>query len=161
MLDHLRELMGYQEWADAVFFHFWSKAEGMWDDEEMRRRAEHNSFVQEAFRNLILGESVGNWNEGPPPSFLELKNRAHKANALCRDLVAKMEKKDLVDIVKPPWAPDTPHHITIADALVQVAMHTQHHRGQNITRLKQLGGKTANVDWIIWLWKGKPEGRWA
>lgn len=72
-----------------------------------------------------------------------------------------MEEKQLADLVKPPWAPDTLHHITVADALVQVAMHTQHHRGQNISRLRQLGGKTVNVDWIIWLWKGKPEGRWA
>ena len=161
MLDHLRDLMGHQEWADAVFFHIWSKAEGTWDDEEVRRRTEHNLFVQEGFRSLILGEPVGHWNEGPPPSFLELKKQAHKATALCRDLVGKMEEKKLADIVKPPWAPDTLHHITVADALVQVAMHTQHHRGQNITRLKQLGGKTVNVDWIIWLWKGKPEGRWV
>lgn len=53
-MDHLRDLMGHQEWADAVFFHIWSKAEETWDDEEMRRRTEHNLFVQEGFRNVIL-----------------------------------------------------------------------------------------------------------
>ena len=48
----------------------------------------------------------------------------------------------------------------MAEALVQVAMHTQHHRGRLMTRLKDFGGEPKNVDWIIWLWKGKPTGRW-
>ena len=51
--------------------------------------------------------------------------------------------------------------LTIAEALVQVGMHTQHHRGQCMTRLKDFGGEPKNVDWIIWLWKEKPQGRWS
>jgi ElaB/YqjD/DUF883 family membrane-anchored ribosome-binding protein len=43
----------------------------------------------------------------------------------------------------------------------RVAMHTQHHRGQCMTRLKDFGGEPKNVDWIIWLWKQKPAGRWG
>ena len=62
--------------------------------------------------------------------------------------------------VRIPWFPDPPCVITVAEALVQVAMHTQHHRGQCMTRLKDFGGEPKNVDWIIWLWKQKPEGRW-
>jgi hypothetical protein len=30
-----------------------------------------------------------------------------------------------------------------------------------MTRLKALGGTPRNVDWIIWLWKQKPAGRWS
>ncbi len=59
-----------------------------------------------------------------------------------------------------PWFPDPPCIVTVAEALVQVAMHSQHHRGQCMTRLKDLGGEPKDVDWIIWLWKQKPEGRW-
>jgi uncharacterized damage-inducible protein DinB len=50
--------------------------------------------------------------------------------------------------------------VTVAEALTQVAMHTQHHRGQSMTRLRNLGGKPRNVDYIIWAWKQRPEGRW-
>ena len=39
-------------------------------------------------------------------------------------------------------------------------MHSQHHRGQCMTRLKDFGGEPKNVDWIIWLWKQKPPARW-
>jgi hypothetical protein len=30
-----------------------------------------------------------------------------------------------------------------------------------MTKLKELGGEPKNVDWIIWLWKEKPEARWS
>ena len=33
-------------------------------------------------------------------------------------------------------------------ALVQVAMHSQHHRGQCMTRLKDFGCEPKNVDWM-------------
>jgi uncharacterized damage-inducible protein DinB len=51
--------------------------------------------------------------------------------------------------------------VSVADGIVQVAMHTQHHRGQLMTRLKDFGGEPANVDYVIWLWKGKPAADWA
>jgi hypothetical protein len=30
-----------------------------------------------------------------------------------------------------------------------------------MTRLKDFGGEPVNVDWIIWLWRQKPAGRWS
>ena len=60
-----------------------------------------------------------------------------------------------------PWFAGPPCRITVDEALTQVAMHTQHHRGQLMTRLKALGGRPLNVDYIIWAWKQRPEGRWA
>ncbi len=30
-----------------------------------------------------------------------------------------------------------------------------------MTRLKDFGGEPQNVDWIIWLWKQEPHGRWS
>ena len=74
--------------------------------------------------------------------------------------MAALEPEALSRTLHVPWFPDPPCVLTTAEALVQVAMHTQHHRGQCMTRLKDFGGEPKNVDWIIWLWKGKPAGRW-
>jgi uncharacterized damage-inducible protein DinB len=30
-------------------------------------------------------------------------------------------------------------------------LHTQHHRAQTMTRLKQQGGKSVTVDYIVWI----------
>jgi uncharacterized damage-inducible protein DinB len=97
----------------------------------------------------------------PPPSFEDLKARAEASHAGLRDFAAALRPESLSVTVRVPWFPDPPCVITVAEALVQVAMHTQHHRGQCMTRLKDFGGEPKNVDWIIWLWKQKPQARWG
>ena len=35
-----------------------------------------------------------------------------------------------------------------------------YHRGQNATRLRELGGEPPLTDFVAWLWKGRPDGKW-
>jgi uncharacterized damage-inducible protein DinB len=159
MLTFLRQLAAHAEWADAVFFHAWGKSPAR-DHEEMRRRVEHIVGVQRGFLSVLRGEAAGAPPGGPPPSFEELKARAEDAHAGVRDFAAALDEEASARTVRIPWFPDPPCIITVAEALVQAAMHSQHHRGQCMTRLKDFGGEPKNVDWIIWLWKQKPQGRW-
>ena len=159
MLGFLRELMDYAEWANAVFFHAWDKSPCR-DHEEMRRRVGHIIGVQQGFLAILRGEDPARPPTGPPDSFETLKERAKVSHAGLRDLAASLDSEAMSQQVRIPWFPDPPCVITVAEALVQVGMHTQHHRGQCMTRLKDLGGEPKNVDWIIWLWKEKPGPRW-
>ena len=159
MLAFLRDLLAHAEWANAVFFHAWGKSPAR-DHEEMRQRVGHVVGVQHGFLTTLGGGSPGRPPEGPPPSFDELKSRARASHAGLRDFAAALTPEGLARTVRIPWFPDPPCVITVAEALVQVAMHTQHHRGQLMTRLKDFGGEPKNVDWIIWLWKQKPQARW-
>ncbi|HZW92372.1 MAG TPA: hypothetical protein VFF64_05310 [Candidatus Eremiobacteraceae bacterium] len=45
-------------------------------------------------------------------------------------------------------------------ALTQAAMHSHYHRGQNATRLRELGGAPLGTDFIVWLGDGQPAARW-
>ncbi len=159
MLAFLRDLMAHGEWANAVFFQAWDKSPAR-DHEELRRRVGHMVGVQQGFLSILRGETPGRPPGGPPPSFADLKARFIASHAGLRDLVGAMEPEVLASTVKIPWFPDPPCVITVAEALVQVAMHSQHHRGQCWTRLKDLGGEPQNVDWIIWLWQQKPPAPW-
>jgi uncharacterized damage-inducible protein DinB len=129
----------------------------------MRRRVGHIIGVQQGFLSILRGEAPGGppSPDAPPPSFDDLKKRAETCHAGLLEFVGSLPPEGLSRIVHIPWFPDPPCIITVADALVQVAMHTQHHRGQCMTRLKDHGGEPKNVDWIIWLWKQKPKGRWG
>jgi uncharacterized damage-inducible protein DinB len=160
MLDHLPGLMVHAEWANAVFFNSWGKSPAR-DNEEMRRRVEHVVGVQMGFLSVLRGEAAGRPVDGPPPTFDELKSRAQSVHKGLRAFTDSLDASGVARTVRVPWFPDPPCVITVAEALVQVAMHTQHHRGQLMTRLKDLGGEPKNVDWIIWLWKGRPEPRWS
>jgi uncharacterized damage-inducible protein DinB len=160
MLAFVRDLMAHMEWADAVFFHSWGKSPAR-DHEEMRRRVGHIVAVQEAFLAVLRGQEATLPRDGTSPSSADLKARAEKNHSAVRDYATALETWKLSETVRIPWIPDPPCVITVAEALVQVAMHTQHHRGQCMTRLNDLGGEPKNVDWILWLWKQKPRGRWA
>jgi uncharacterized damage-inducible protein DinB len=160
MLPFLRDLMAHTEWANAVFFHAWGKSPAR-DHEEMRRRVDHFVGVQQGFLSILRGEPPGGPPDGPPSSFEDLKTRAETCHAGLRDFAARLGPGDLSRTVRIIWFPEPPCVITVAEAVVQVAMHTQHHRGQCMTRLKDLGGEPKNVDWIIWLWKQRPQGRWS
>jgi uncharacterized damage-inducible protein DinB len=89
-----------------------------------------------------------------------LKTRVEITHAEMQAYLQSLDAAALTRTVQIPWFPAPPCVITVAEALVQVAMHSQHHRGQCMTRLKDHGGEPKNVDWIIWLWKGKPAPRW-
>jgi uncharacterized damage-inducible protein DinB len=159
MDSFLRDLMAHAEWANAVFFHAWEKSPAR-DHEEMRARVGHIVGVQAAFMSLFNGEQPGGPPGGPPPTFAELKMRAEKSHADLRNFTSSLDSEVSSRTLHVPWFPDPPCVITLQQALVQVALHTQHHRGQCMTRLKDFGGEARNVDWIIWLWKQKPEARW-
>ena len=89
-----------------------------------------------------------------------MKARAQTCHAGLRDFAAALDPAGLERTVRIPWFPEPPCVISVAQALVQLAMHSQHHRGQCMTRLKDFGGEPKNVAWIIWLWKQKPAARW-
>jgi len=156
----LRDLLAHSEWANAVFFSAWAKSPAR-DHDELRARVAHIVGVQEAFLSLLLrGEQTGGSPSEPPLTFADLKARAASSHRDLRDFATTLDSDTLSRTVHVPWFPDPNFLVTVAEALLQVALHTQHHRGQCLTRLKDFGGEPKNVDWIIWLWKQKPEARW-
>jgi uncharacterized damage-inducible protein DinB len=160
MLTFLRDLMAHAEWANAVFFHTWGKSPAR-NHEELRQRVGHIIGVQHGFLQVLRGETPGAPPGGPPPSYDDLQTRAQTSHAGLSDFATALTPETLSKTVRVPWFPDPPCIITAAQALVQAAMHSQHHRGQCMTRLKDFGGEPKNVDWIIWLWKQKPPARWS
>lgn len=159
MLTFVRDLLAHAEWANAVFFHAWGKSPAR-DHEELRHRVDHLIVVQEAFLLALGGQPFPEPKEGPAPPIADLKSRAQASHQGLNGFAAALDEQSISGTIRVPWFPDPPCVITIGQALVQVAMHTQHHRGQCMTRLKDYGGEPKNVDWIIWLWKQKPAARW-
>jgi len=155
----LRDLLAHAEWANAIFFDAWGQSPAR-DHEELRRRVRHLIGVQQGFLAVLRGQTPGGPGAGPPPSFTELKARAQVCHDGLRDFGTSLNSETLTNTVVIPWFPDPPCEVTIAEAIVQVAMHSQHHRGQCMTRLKDFGGEPKNVDWIIWLWQQKPSAKW-
>lgn len=170
MLSHVRDLLGHSAWADAVFFRAWSKSDR--EDREVRERAAHAAGTQELFLQvfrgdaplpwdrILKGEVKPPWADKPLAGFEEIRTKTSANHDQLDAYAASLDDAALERMVTIPWFPDPPCVLSVANALVQVAMHTQHHRGQNMTRIRQIGGKTVNTDFIIWLWKSRPAGVW-
>jgi len=158
MIGPLKDLLGHQAWADAVFFRAW-EASGALEDEDLRTRLDHQVSTQEAFLQVLKGDAVA-FSEHPLPEFGVLRARCQAAHQVFQALARGLDEASLARVVRVPWFPDPPCLVSVSDALLQVCMHSQHHRGQSMTRLKALGASAKNVDYIIWLWKQKPEARW-
>src|SRR5262249_11947685 len=121
MLPFLRDLLAHAEWANAVFFHAWAKSPAR-DHEELRARVAHILGVQHGFLSILRGEPPGTPRGGPPPSFEDLKARAVTGHAGLGDFAAALRPEALSEAVRIPWFPDPPCVVTVAEALVQVAL---------------------------------------
>ena len=44
--------------------------------------------------------------------------------------------------------------------VLQVISHSTHHRAQANTRLRMVGAEPPMVDYIAWLWRGRPKPEW-
>ena len=51
-------------------------------------------------------------------------------------------------------------NVTLGVTAFHVVAHTTHHRGQVMTRLRELGGAPPLVDYVIWVWSGNPVAEW-
>lgn len=159
MSGHLKDLLAHQAWADAAFFSAW-QGSGQLQDEELLIRADHQVMVLQAFLQLLKGGDLTP-PEGPKADFQELRARCEAAHEVYLALGHSLDAGALARTLRVPWFPDPPCVLSVSDILLQVCMHSQHHRGQNMARLRALGGQVINVDYIIWLWKQKPGARWS
>ena len=50
---------------------------------------------------------------------------------------------------------------TLGETMFQVTSHSTYHRGQVNARLREIGGEPPLVDYIAWIWFGRPEPDWS
>jgi uncharacterized damage-inducible protein DinB len=50
---------------------------------------------------------------------------------------------------------------TLAETMLQVASHSTCHRRQVNARLREVGGEPSVVDYIAWIWFGRPAPAWT
>ncbi len=160
MLDTLRDLFVHQEWADALHWRAITAHPAAAADEEIRARLYHIHIVQRGF--LLVWRGMPQRPPEPEafPTLRALRDFAREGHRELAAFAGSLTGDRLDERFTIPWFEDPPCTLPLRETMVQVAMHSQHHRGQNATRLRALGGEPPLVDWIVWLWKGKPAPAW-
>ncbi len=158
MLDMIQSLYAHQAWADATILNAITKNEAAAADDSLRKTLHHIVTVQRAFHSLFVKRPFDFVAEmRTPESLEEVEQLFRSAHAEGIAWVNLREEADLSLPFEMPYIPGS--KLNNGQALLQVVMHSQHHRGQCAIRFRALGGTPPTVDYIIWL-KDRPVA-WA
>jgi uncharacterized damage-inducible protein DinB len=71
-------------------------------------------------------------------------------------LMEALNTVDLQKLIPLPRGPRGPWESPAGVLLLQAVTHSQHHRGQNASRMRQLGATPPMTDFVIWYALGRP-----
>jgi uncharacterized damage-inducible protein DinB len=161
MHDWLHDLYRHQAWADAEHWRAFEGHPPALEDRAIRERLHHIHLVQRAFLSAARGEPIVGTRPSEFESMAALKEYGVQYHREVGPFVEGLSDARLGELMQIPWFKDPPLRITVAEGLTQAAMHSHYHRGQNATRLRELGGAPPLTDFIVWLWKGRPAAEWT
>ena len=166
-IDLFRDLFGHMEWADALIWKAALATENALSSDELRKRLFHVHATQRVFYQVWIGEEPEHRRVSEFPALPAL---LVWSQTYYRDLGQFLEALDPVRLDEPmpvPWAHYfasrmgiTPHDTTLGETMFQVVSHSTHHRAQNNLFLRELGARPPLVDYIGWLWMGRPAPEW-
>ncbi|HTS35987.1 MAG TPA: DinB family protein [Candidatus Solibacter sp.] len=158
-MTYLDELIAHQEWADAEHWRALKAHGAALSDDTIRKRLTHIHQVQHAFL----------WVAGPRKTEFvfredfadskELEDYARRGHLGLRELLPYAAPEWLEEIVDIPWSKRLTS-LSRRHALTQAVMHSQYHRAQNATRLREMGGAPPTTDFILWVSQEQPAAGW-
>lgn len=164
-LSDLKDLYRHMEWADALVWRAVLASEASQSDQKLRELFYHLHLVQRAW--------LGAWRGEPRdyPTFDDVKSLMNWGRSYYPEVSGHFETlndEQIVGIMQVPWAEIVerelgrkPAPITIAENMLQIPLHSQYHRGQINARLRAIGGEPPRVDFISWVWLGRPAADWS
>ena len=161
------EFFSHMEWADARIWTAIQKLGLTEPDEKLHQLLFHSHFTQQAFLQVWEKKEFRMRKVEEFETTEEIRSTAVEFYPATRRLINSTDEPSLHSEIVVPWAKyfarrseTGPAKTTLGETLVQVAMHTQYHRAQINTRIRELGGEPPLVDYIAWLWLDRPEPVW-
>jgi uncharacterized damage-inducible protein DinB len=148
----LLDLAQHQAWADAAHWKALRENAVLLEDAEIRKRLNHMLMALKMLTSLARGETPDTAGMREIDSLDELEAAMGKAHA---DLAAALESADLDRMIPLPRGPKGPFEAPAGVLLLQALTHSQHHRSQNASRMRQLGATPSMTDFIVW-YAGRP-----
>jgi len=163
-LDVLRDLYRHMEWADSTVWRAALAHPPASRDTRLRDLLLHLHNVQRAFLYVWTRQELQWPKPDDFPDIATVERWSRPVYAAARDFFATVDPAALARPVVMPWASQLatrlgrePHHPTLAETIFQVTSHSTYHRGQVNARLRELGGEPPLVDFIAWVWFGRPD----
>jgi uncharacterized damage-inducible protein DinB len=161
-----RDLLLHMEWADSLALNAALGVPTLAQDERLLRRLYHFHSTQWAYLHLFLGSPI----EIPQLQELpDLESMGKWVRRFYRELavfLGGLDEARLRQRVEFPFVTKIIERFgsmaptTVGECILQLALHTAHHRGQVMTVLRESGCEPPTIDFIVWLWKQRPAPQW-
>ncbi|MGE0354685.1 MAG: DinB family protein [Gemmatimonadales bacterium] len=166
-VEGLRDLFRHLEWAESRVWNAALGSEEAIADAELLQRFHHIHMTQRAFLDVWAGQAVGRYQDLSFSSLREVYHWARPYYGEAGAWLARLTPERLDSPMPVPWARyfakatgGMVGSTTLGETLFQVTAHSAYHRGQVNTRLRALGVAPPLVDYIGWLWLGRPHPGW-
>lgn len=166
-LDGLRELFAHMEWADAVVWRAALAHPPAVADTRLRDLLLHLHFVQRAFLNVWQSRPLTFPKREEFPDIAAVQTWSNPYYAELAAFLATVDAASLGRPIEMPWIAEFEQRSgrrfekpSMAETMFQVTSHSTYHRGQVNARLREVGGEPPLVDFIAWVWFGKPAPQW-
>jgi len=127
-------------------------------DPELCKLLHHIILANRFWLRLSLGLPFVVEEESRTPGSLEaIAAQYRETHEQEMEWLAQVQEPELARVLVTPFIPD--FSCSVAQAMMQVCLHSQGHRAQCATRLRQLGVAPPNMDFILWL-KDRPTADW-
>jgi len=163
----LAELLRHMEWADARVWSAVPDTEPA--DARLKQWLVHIHVVQQAFFAVWTGADVRTAFRTPEDfaSLADVRAWTRPYYPAAHEFIHALTVDRLNAPLVMPWAAQIAQELnrpigptTIGETCFQVASHSTYHRGQVNARLRDIGGEPPLVDYIAWLWFGRPAPEW-
>jgi uncharacterized damage-inducible protein DinB len=152
MIPMLQSLWAHLTWADDQILKTVNEQEGAFAEDNIRKLLHHIINVERFFLTLFQARPIDMESGKQLPAgreeFERLYDAVHSDGAA---YVARLNDGELARTIEFPVPAFKDFHPSIADALMQVILHSEHHRGQVALRLRAMGGKPPVLDYIVWV----------
>jgi uncharacterized damage-inducible protein DinB len=155
-LSFIDQLIRHKCWANTNLLRSVEQQPPLDEDPELRKLLHHILVSNRYWVLLILGRTFNDEQEKRiPDSHSVLMTQFAETERLELDWLDRATSEELDRQLQPRALPHTT--ISVAQAIIQVSLHSHGHRSQCASRLRALGGTPAPMDFVLWIKDQRPD----
>lgn len=161
-----RELVTHMEWADAETWRAVRDLEAAQGDDRLKWLFHHSHLVQSIYLQAWRGDAFALTELKAYPDLRAIHAWSRPYYPLVAAFAETIDESRFGQPVDFPWSQMIAEKFgevlpaSLGESAWQVFTHTAYHRGQIATRIRDIGGEPPPVDFIYWVWAGKPAPQW-
>jgi uncharacterized damage-inducible protein DinB len=158
MLSLIRDLIRHKWSANASLLAAVRQCNQAASNEEIRKLLHHILVADRYWLMLTIQKPFDPEVEMCiPGTFDDLTERYQRTEMEEMNWLSACHESDLDRVLKTPFLPG--QETTVAQAILQICLHSHGHRSQCAATLRALGGTPPSTDFVIWL-KDRPAPSW-